>query len=121
MNTRMKTIAFGTLLAASTLSYGEAQFLDIPSADIPDAMSLSNSLDAVMEDASACRQDGRELASCLCGKPSIGHMSKTYEAVVSKHPAWAGKTLRFEAGNKSHAIQLPTFRRELESLGEACG
>ncbi|BES73255.1 hypothetical protein RE428_42730 [Marinobacter nanhaiticus D15-8W] len=121
MNTRMKTIAFGTLFAASTLSYGEAQFLDIPSADIPDAVKLSNSLDAVMEDASACRQDGLELANCLCGKPSIGRMSRTYETVIEKHPSWAGKTLRFEAENKSHAIQLPTFRRELERLGEACG
>lgn len=120
MNARMKTIAFGTLLTISTLTHGEAQFLDISNNDIPDAMKLSESLDAVMEDASTCRQDGRELASCLCGKPSIGRMSKTYEAVIDRHPAWAGKTLRFEAENKSHAIQLPTYRQEITRLQEQC-
>lgn len=121
MYAMVKTVTFGMLFAASPLIHADAQFLDVARQDVPDAMKLSHSLDAVMEDASACQQDGRELASCLCEKPSIERMSETYETVIDKHPEWAGKTLRFDAENKSHAIQLPTYKRELGRIEQQCG
>lgn len=121
MNARMKTIAFGTLFAVATLTCADAQFLDVPNTDIPDAMKLSHSLSAVMDDASVCRQDNRELASCLCEKASIKRMSRTYENMIEKHPQWAGKTLRFHSEGTSHAIQLPTYKRELQRIQQQCG
>lgn len=121
MSATVKHFALGALLVVSGLAYADAQFLDIPAQDIPDAMTLSRSLEAVMDDASVCRQEERELTDCLCDKPSIERMSQTYETMIDKHPKWAGKTLRFDAENKSHAIQLPTYKQELRRIEEQCG
>ncbi|WP_148864254.1 hypothetical protein [Marinobacter fonticola] len=125
MNAMVKDLALIALFAALFTTAGwasaDAQFLSVADENIPDAMALSRSLDAVMDDATTCRQENRELSGCLCGKQSIETMSATYERMIDKHPEWAGKTLRFDADNTSHAIQLPTYKQELQRIQNQCG